>query len=174
MEINQIWDFYKEEMYFFIRKRLQDKDAADEVLQNTFLKVCLYLDSLKAQEKLSAWIFQIARNEIVNYLHQSSKQKNAQLQSPAALDETYEEVCCLDRFVTQLPSIYRETIELLYFKGKKQHEVAAILGISLSNVKARAKRGKSILKKNLQDCCQYDLNHKGKLVGEPDCMKCTH
>ncbi|MEM8526646.1 MAG: sigma-70 family RNA polymerase sigma factor [Bacteroidota bacterium] len=173
MDTNKIWNLYKEEVYFFVLKKLKNKDAADEVLQNTFLKVCLYLDSLKEQEKLRAWIFQISRNEIINYHNQSAKQNKTESLNPEEDKTAYDEVCCLDRFVEQLPDTYRETIELLYFQGKKQQEVARILGISLANVKARTRRGKAILKENLQECCQYELNKEGDLVGESNCAHCA-
>ncbi|MEL6945662.1 MAG: sigma-70 family RNA polymerase sigma factor, partial [Bacteroidota bacterium] len=174
MNVDQIWNEYKEEVYFFILKRLKDKDAADEILQNSFLKVCLYLDALKDQKKLKAWIFQITRNEIINHINQASKQSKVQeldLDVPEC-EDTYEDICCLERFVKELPDTYKKTIELLYFQGKKQHEVAEILGISLANVKARTRRGKSIMKKNLQICCQYEVNKGGDLVGEPNCARC--
>ncbi|MEM9888193.1 MAG: sigma-70 family RNA polymerase sigma factor [Bacteroidota bacterium] len=172
MEVNQIWDTYRNEVYFFILKYLKNEDAADEVLQNSFLKVCLYLDSLRSPEKLRAWIFQITRNEIVNYTKQSAKQDKLQSLDLAEDEETYHNICCLGRFVKQLPNTYKQTIELLYFEGKKQHEVSEILGISLANVKARARRGRAILKQNLQNCCQYELNKNGDLIGESDCAYC--
>lgn len=171
ININEVWKAYKEEIYFFILKRLKDEEAAKEVLQNTFLKICLYADGLKTQNKVRAWVFQITRNELVNYVHQRSKYAyTVQIELPK--EANYEEVCCLDRFVEQLPPTYKETIELLYFQGKKQHEVAEILDISLANVKARARRGKSILKDHLQACCLYEVNKNNKLVGEADCACC--
>ncbi|MEM6700228.1 MAG: sigma-70 family RNA polymerase sigma factor [Bacteroidota bacterium] len=173
MKVNQIWDIYKDEVYFFILKQLKNKDAAEEVLQNSFLKVCLYLNSLKEQKKLRAWIFQIARNEIINYFNQSSKQSKTELPKLEEEQEIDDDICCLDRFVEQLPETYRATIELLYFQGKKQHEVAETLDISLANVKARVRRGKAMLKQNLQECCQYELNKYGDLVGESDCAHCA-
>ena len=109
MKVDQIWKNYKEEVYFFILKRLKDKDATDEVLQNSFLKVCLYLDALKEQEKLRAWIFQITRNEIINYVNQSSKQSKTQELDSTGCEDAYEDICCLERFVEELPDTYKKT-----------------------------------------------------------------
>ncbi|MEM1327610.1 MAG: sigma-70 family RNA polymerase sigma factor [Bacteroidota bacterium] len=171
MDINEVWKVYKEEMYFFILKQLKDENATDEVLQNAFLKICLYADGLKEQGKMKAWIFQIVRNEVVNHVHQDSKYNRITQTVPSTAD-VYQDVCCLDRLIEQLPPTYRETIKLLYFEGKKQHEVANLLNISLANVKARTRRGKSILKDSLQDCCHYEVNKDSKLVGEADCACC--
>jgi RNA polymerase sigma-70 factor (ECF subfamily) len=71
-----------------------------------------------------------------------------------------------------LPEIYRHVIELIYIKGLKQKEVARKLEISLENVKVRIKRAKDILKQKFSECCNYEFDKKGNLIGESNCAIC--
>jgi RNA polymerase sigma-70 factor (ECF subfamily) len=86
--------------------------------------------------------------------------------------ENYEHICCFDKFINDLPEIYKQVIELIYIKGQKQKDVAKELEISLENVKARIKRAKDILKKKFNECCKYEFDKNGKLIGESNCSIC--
>lgn len=172
METITIWNTFNSEIYFFILKKVKNKDAANEILQNSFLKIHQNIGQLKDSIKVRAWSFQIVRNEIANYFNNESKTFHnvdfGILKNP----ETHIDLCCFDRFIDNLPKEYKQVIELVYIKGKKQVEVAELMGISLANVKARIRRAKSMLKINFNECCKFELNEEGKLVGEPDCAHC--
>ncbi|MEM6344622.1 MAG: sigma-70 family RNA polymerase sigma factor [Bacteroidota bacterium] len=172
METHDIWKAYNEELYFFLLKRVKDHNVAKDVFQNTFLKIHKNIAALKQKEKVKAWIFQIARNEVNNFY----KSESAHLEKPEAdqaiFEEEYQFICCFDKLINELPEIYREVIELIYIKGKKQKEVAEELGISLENTKARVLRAKNILKSRFEECCKYERNKKGKLIGESNCSVC--
>ena len=172
METITIWNNFNSEIYFFILKKVKNKDAANEILQNSFLKIHQNIGQLKDSRKVRAWAFQIVRNEIANYFNNLSKTIHnvdfGILKNP----ETQIDLCCFDRFIANLPKEYKQVFELVYIKGKKQVEVAELVGISLANVKARIRRAKAMLKINFNECCKFDLNEDGKLIGEPDCAHC--
>lgn len=173
METQKIWNKFGDELYFFILKKVKDKNATNDIFQNTFLKIHDKLSSLKKEEKVKAWIFQIARNEIVNHFHKEAiyiEQLNTNNEIPLP---KYQHTCCFDKFINELPEIYREVIELVYIKAYKQKDVASKLGISLENVKARIRRAKIILKKNFRDCCKYEFDKNGNLTGESNCAICN-
>lgn len=172
METQDIWDTFNNDLYFFILKKVKDKNEANDIFQNTFLKIHKNLPKLKKAEKVKAWVFQIARNEIVNYFNAEAIHLDKSNSKEALLVEEYQLVCCFDRLINELPTIYKEVIEMIYIKGYKQKEVAATLGISLENTKARVRRAKDILKEKFKVCCKYEVNKKGKLIGEPDCHVC--
>ena len=174
MENKEIWETYNEQLYFFILKRVNDKDASNDIFQNAFLKIILHHQTLKDQEKIKAWVFQITRNEIANYFLQKSKHKiSVASQQQYVSPSEYLDICCFDRFIKNLPNTYREAIELVYLEGKKQSEAAEILNISMANVKARIRRGKALLKKNFNECCRFEFNEDGNLTGDPDCAYCA-
>lgn len=172
MNTQQIWNKFNNQIYFFILKRVKEKEISNEILQNSFLKIHSNLNQIKDKDKVKSWVFQIVRNEISNYFNQESKHKKEVSFDGVVNSEVRKNYCCMDRFIQELPDIYKETIELVYVEGKKQLDVAHILGISLYNVKARIRRGKSILKERFNTCCKYQFNRNGKLVGESDCSYC--
>ena len=169
----EILNGYHDEIYFFILKKVKNKDATNEIFQNSFLKIHKNINQIKELEKVKAWIFQIVRNEIANYFNQKSKYSNQLNVNKTETSNDYQEVCCFDKFINELPDNYKDVIELVYIDGKKQYEAAEILEISLANVKARIRRAKSILKQNFQECCKFTLNKNGDLIGEPNCSCCT-
>lgn len=172
METITIWNTFNSEIYFFILKKVKNKDAANEILQNSFLKIHQNIDQLKASEKVKAWTFQIVRNEIANHFNSQSKTLHNVNFELLKNPDSYKDFCCLDRFISNLPKEYNEIVELVYIKGKKQVEVADLMGISLANVKARIRRAKSLLKIDFNECCKFELNEEGKLIGEPNCAYC--
>lgn len=172
METQEIWDRFNNEVYFFILKKVNDKTATGDIFQNTFLKVHKNRSQLQDETKLRAWVFQIARNEIANHFNKESlyvAKTHTDTDTPL---QNYQHICCFDKFITDLPKIYRDVIELVYIQGKKQHDAAEILDISLVNVKGRVRRAKDILKKNFNECCKYELDKNGRLTGESNCAVC--
>ena len=173
METQKIWDNFNEELYFFILKKVKDINATSDIFQDAFLKIHTNLSNLNNEEKAKAWVFQIARNEIFDYFNKESKYVDKLDPNIEDSTQKYVHICCFDKFIDELPEIYRQVIELIYIEGKKQKDVAKELEISLENVKARIKRAKDILKKEFKECCKYELDKNGKLIGEPNCSKCN-
>ena len=171
MDTAGVWNQYGTELYLFILKRTSDTEVANEVLQNTFLKVHLKLNTLKDIEKIRPWLFQIVRNEIALFFKDKAKEKRLEDWSP--VEDSEADLCCFNRFIEKLPDLYRQPVELVYIKGKKQKEVAEQLGISLPNVKARLHRAKELLKQDFMACCKIELNENDKLISSTvDCAVC--
>ncbi len=172
METKRIWNDFNDELYFFILQKVKDKNVTNDIFQNTFLKIHKNLSKLKNETKIKSWIFQIARNEIVNHFNKESLYgEHLDTNKEIPLQE-YQHICCFDKFIDDLPEIYRQVIELVYIKGQKQKDVAKKLGISLENVKVRIKRAKDILKKKFNECCKFEFDKNGKLIGEANCPIC--
>ena len=172
METQKIYSHFNEELYFFILKKVKNKNVANDVFQNTFLKIHKHISQLKDELKPRAWVFQIARNEIINYHNKESKYLNQFSQGQDSIPENYQHICCFDKFINDLPKIYKEVIELFYIKGLKQKEIAQSLEISLENVKARIARAKDMLKGKFMKCCKYEIDKNGNLTGEANCSVC--
>lgn len=172
METLQVWNNFNDELYFFILKKVKSKDATNDIFQNTFLKIHRNLPNLDREEKVKAWIYQIARNEIANYFNEKSVYSNTLDVNKEVSSHKYQHICCFDRFINELPDIYKQVIEMIYIKGLKQKDAAVALGITLENVKIRIKRAKDILKKQFNECCKYEFDKNGKLVGDSNCSLC--
>ena len=172
MDTQNIWNTFNDELYFFILKKVKNENDTNDIFQNTFLKIHKNIEKLKDEAKVKAWVFQIARHEIANHFNKESLYTEPVNTNKEIPQNLYFDVCCFDRFISNLPKIYKEVIELVYIKGLKQKEAALTLDISLENVKARIKRCKEILKKNFKSCCKYNLDKHGHLIGEADCAAC--
>ncbi|WP_373073686.1 sigma-70 family RNA polymerase sigma factor [Zeaxanthinibacter enoshimensis] len=172
MTTEEITFQYRDRVYYFLLKQLGDAESAMDILQETFLKVHHKLGQLKDPEKLESWLFQVARNTMKDHLSREARLVAAIDPGSGNSIEREPEPCCFDRFIEELPPGYRESIELVYIQGKKQQEASESLGISLPNMKARIRRAKNMLKDKFADCCGYDLNEEGKLIGEADCPQC--
>ncbi|MEM9896191.1 MAG: sigma-70 family RNA polymerase sigma factor [Bacteroidota bacterium] len=174
MNSELLYKKYGQELYFFILKRVRDKHLSNDILQNVFLKVHQRIDQLKDQHKAKAWAFQICRNEIFDFFKNKTVYvKKEQVEAVQEKNVDVENFCCFDRFIEELPGSYKKVIDLTFIEGRKQQEVASQLDMSLANVKARIRRAKEILKEKFSQCCQYQENEKGQLVGTPDCATCS-
>ncbi|MEG1026096.1 MAG: sigma-70 family RNA polymerase sigma factor, partial [Flavobacterium sp.] len=64
---------YQKPLYSHIRNIVLNHDDADDVLQNTFVKVFQYLKNFKEESKLFSWMYRIATNEALTFLNQKAK-----------------------------------------------------------------------------------------------------
>jgi RNA polymerase sigma-70 factor (ECF subfamily) len=84
---------------------------------------------------------------------------------------------CLRPMINDLPEIYRTALLMSEIEGLPQKEVAARLGISLSGVKSRIRRGREKLRQRFYDCCDFEVGRRG-IVGyerrrdESSCNDC--
>jgi len=67
---------YKERLYWHIRKIVISHDDADDVLQNTFIKVYRNINNFKAESKLYSWMYRIATNESITFINKRAKRNN--------------------------------------------------------------------------------------------------
>ena len=157
------------------KKKVRNEETSKEILQNSFIKIHNNLSTLREPSKVRAWAYQIIRNEIINFYNQDPMgMANAEISAEKAdLPMGNDSYCCFEKFIRDLPQKYQSVIVEVYLNGKSQAQAAESLNISLSNTKARIHRAKEILKGNFQKCCNYQLNSRGMLVGEPDCQSCS-
>lgn len=171
---NEIWYEFYTEIFFFILKRVKNEDSTNDIIQNSFIKIHENLNTLKQNSKLKSWVFQIVRNEVANfYKGNKGVEEISDLETDTSLSQVnYDNLCCFDRFINELPEKYKTVVDLIYFQGKNQFETAELLGISLANVKARILRAKNMITQKLKTCCKFSTDKKGRLIGESNCSIC--
>lgn len=168
----------------YIRTRVRDHAAAEDILQEVFLKAQKRMGQLESVEKLSGWLFLIARNAVTDYhraaaakakvtaelpeeLEVPEQTEEPALENPHALRESFR------RMVFSLPEPYKEAIVLTEYEGLTQKELAERLGISFSGAKSRVQRGREKLKEALLECCALELDRRGNVIEcEPRGGKC--
>ncbi|MFH0728553.1 MAG: RNA polymerase sigma factor SigZ [Pseudomonadota bacterium] len=166
----QIWEEYHLRLRSFIKRRIVDDAATDDILQNVFLKMHTGLASLKDATKLKSWLYRITRNAVIDYLRMQTPTVElpewlTQPESDPGQKVIQELSTCLRPMIEMLPEKYREAVTLSELEGLKQKEVARVQGTTLSGAKSRIQRGRGLLKKMMAECCRIEFDHRGRLSG---------
>ncbi len=177
MDSERIWNEFSTNIYCFIRKRVHHDEDAQDLLQETFLKIHKSNHQLRDIQKLLPWLYQITRNVLYDFYQNQAKQNSIYPQLALEIGEKTEEDqeelhCCLRPFIQELPEPYRTTMILSELEGIKHKHLAGQLNVSHSAIKSRVKRGREHLKKRFLQCCRFSLDDKGLLSGENQCQKC--
>lgn len=176
--ITSIWNELQGQLKQFILARIEDKTAADDILQDVFIKLQTQLHQLKNDSKTTAWIYQITRNVLVDYYRKQKKER--QLQEAFATsavsdsqDITQEFALCVLPMIESLPAPYREAVYLSEIEGLSQKELAKRLEISYSGAKSRVQRGREKLKAILLACCDIQTDQYGNIIDySAKCFNC--
>jgi RNA polymerase sigma-70 factor (ECF subfamily) len=176
-----IWTLLGADLRRFIRRRVADDHAADDLLQETYLRIHRSLATLQGTDRLAAWVHQIARNVIRDHYRRGRGETVALGDAEPALCEDRRSPMrqgvgeWLDELIRQLPETYREAVRLSEREGLSQSEAAQRLGLSLSAAKARIRRGRAMLKEALEQCCFFHFDQRGNLMDcdpKPDRTVC--
>lgn len=137
---------YKERLYWHIRKIVISHEDADDVLQNTFIKVYKNINQFKRDSKLFSWMYRIATNEAITFINKKAKEKNIhisdyQLQITSTLDSDYwfsgdEIQLILQKAIATLPQKQQLVFNMRYFDEMKYEEISEILDTSVGALKA--------------------------------------
>ena len=137
---------YKERLYWHIRKIVFAHEDADDVLQNTFIKIFRNIDNFKGDSKLYSWMYRIATNEAITFINKKAKEKNIdiseyQQQLISSLDSDYwfnrdEIQLILQKAIATLPQKQQLVFNMKYFDNMKYNDIAEVLEVSVGSLKA--------------------------------------
>ena len=137
---------FQKPLYYHIRNIVLNHDDADDVLQNTFIKVFQNLDKFKGQSKLFSWIYRIATNEAITFLNSKAKKNNIsnqELQSEIINNleadvffDGNEIQLKLQKAIAILPEKQQLIFKMKYFQELKYEQISDVLGTSVGGLKA--------------------------------------
>ena len=165
------WSHLSSDLRRFIRRRVPDDHVADDLLQETFVRVHRNIGKLQDAERLAAWVYQIARNVVHDYHRRASHSTVALADAENVSAEIHEprsgcrSITWLDEMIQSLPDGYRQAVQMAEIEEQSQQNVADRLGLSLSAAKSRIQRGRAMLKDVLQRCCSFELDVRGRVIG---------
>jgi RNA polymerase sigma-70 factor (ECF subfamily) len=177
-EIITVWLAMEQQLFQFIDQKVRDKEVSRDILQDVFLKMHNGIGSLRDESRLTPWIFQIARNAVMDYFRMIGKQKmpdDTVILSPKeseneGFDEALEDMI---RMMDKLPEEYCEALCDTELKGMSQKAYAQKTGISYSGAKSRIQRARKMLKDLLLECCHFEFDKYGTVISvEPHCCCC--
>lgn len=160
------WNQINTALRTFVIKKVKDRDAANDIVQDVFLKVQARIGQLRETEKINGWIFQITRHAITDYFRAKSKTLTvADVQWESDAQELNDCVAyCLNKLVYTLPEKYREAVVLAEIENLSQLELAQRLHISYSGAKSRVQRGRQMLKEKLHKLYTIETDPYGNII----------
>ena len=142
----ELLQLYKERLYWHIRKIVISHDDADDVLQNTFIKVYRSIDKFKGESKLFSWLYRIATNESITFINKNAKrlQISNEEQKSNAINNLTADVYFegdeiqlkLQKAIASLPEKQQIVFNMKYFDNIKYKDMADILKTSEGALKA--------------------------------------
>lgn len=184
MEFWEIYDQYYSRVRKFILALVKDEWVADDVIQETFLKVQQNIESLRDPSRLTSWIFRIAHNLCQDHfrrLKKSRKEEKIDQEEAGDVDEALIQKGlgiqkeleqrqmgeCVQDQINLLPESLRTALILFDIMEFSHQESADILGITVKNVKVRLHRARKKLKAILEEKCTFERDERNVLVCTP-------
>jgi len=137
---------YSEQLYWQIRKIVLVHDDANDVLQNTFLKVWTNIGNFRGESKLLTWLYKIAINESITFINKQRTSHNIPIDdydnylSEKLEGDTYfdgdEAQLKLQKAILTLPEKQKIVFNMRYFDEMKYEEMSEILDTSVGALKA--------------------------------------
>ncbi len=155
--LRRLYQTYRKELYLYIYSLCKNHELAEDILQETFLKAILSLQS--NHTNMRAWLYMVARNLYFNYSKQQKRRQSFDELDDNMIAEdsdVLEKVVELDKnqmlykALQNIERTKREVLTLQYFCGLSQKEISATLHLSPEYVRVLSYRGKRELKKYLE------------------------
>jgi RNA polymerase sigma-70 factor, ECF subfamily len=181
--VSRIWEESRARLKNFIARKIENPADVEDVLQNVFFKIHQNIHQLKNTEKLYSWVYQLARNAIIDYYRQTENHRTDSEEllsetaaAPAERDVEEQVLNWLTPMIGDLPDKHREALLLTDIRGLTQREFAEQLDLSFSGAKSRVQRARDHLKNALLECCHLEFNRAGRIVEykqkKDDCRVC--
>ncbi|MDP3360247.1 MAG: RNA polymerase sigma factor [Lutibacter sp.] len=142
----KLLDLYQERLYWHIRKLVITHENADDVLQNTFLRIYKSLPNFQQKSSLHTWMYRIAYNESLRFLEENKKKYHYSLDDVSkkylnnlvddAFFEGDEIQLKLQRILSELPEKERQIFQMKYYDDLKFREMSDILEIKEGTLKS--------------------------------------
>lgn len=152
--IHLLYENYADALYGVIKKIITDDDTAQDVLQESFVKVWRYskkYDATKA--KLFTWLYRIAYNTAIDKVRSLKTKIDNEIQIETSSvykitsNELNQDVLDIKKHLNTLDEKYQIVLHALFFEGMTQQEASEELDIPLGTIKSRLKIGLRELKK---------------------------
>jgi RNA polymerase sigma-70 factor, ECF subfamily len=187
LSFEDIFVRYHDRMYRYILRLVHQPDEAEDLTQETFLRVHSEISSLRDESALTCWLYRIAthicydRFRQASYRMESQSLEDTERQQSDVPEERLEDAdrpklyqvidqqemsACIQGYISRLSDDYRIIILLHDLHGMTCPEIAQRLGCSLEIVKIRLHRARQKLKVILSALCDFSLDQSGTFVCE--------
>lgn len=132
---------YQQRLYGLVRRKVTSHEDADDILQNTFIKIFRHIKGYEGRSELFTWMYRIASNELINHQKKYAKMKVVDLENhdnkPAeAYLNTDNLAASLESVVTGLPERQQMVFRMRYFDELPYQQIAEMLQLTEGALKA--------------------------------------
>jgi len=137
---------YQQKLYWHVRRMVIDHDDADDLIQDTFVKVWKNLPGFRSDAQLYTWMYRIATNECITFLNKKKQKNNIPLDdvsyelADTLADSSYfngdQAQLKLQQAILTLPEKQRLVFNMKYYDDMKYEEMSEVLGTSVGALKA--------------------------------------
>ncbi len=150
-EFNTAYDLYADMLYKIAYLHTADKAESEDILQEVFIKLLYKSPSFKDSEHKKAWLIKTTNNQCKDFL-KSSRRKALPLNDEILGEEVFDDKRLdVRNKLLKLDSKYKTVLYLFYYEDYTVEMIAGTLSLSKSNVKMRLKRGRELLKNELEE-----------------------
>lgn len=154
---------YERKVFHLAYSLVRNKETADDLAQEVFIKAFFALPRFKFQSKFSTWLYRIAVNRIKDHLRK--EKKSAQIPLDESMIESFQDYQVhnreqkralekqrelLHKVLRKLPPKYQVIISLRDIQGHSYEEIAGILNLSQGTVDSRLHRARKMLRKKIE------------------------
>jgi RNA polymerase sigma-70 factor (ECF subfamily) len=178
-----IWEEFSIPLKAFIRRRINNDEDVEDILQIIFLKIHNNINNLNDTNKIHTWIYTITKNTIFDFYRSQKHDLYIECLSEDVITEPQDEITmnneiaqCLKIMIQHLPEKYKQALILTEYQNLTQKELALQMGLSVSGAKSRVQRARIHLKEMLLNCCDLEKDRRGNVIDykvkSKDCNYC--
>lgn len=152
-----IIDRYQKKLIRYANNLIKNEEKAIDIVQESFIKAFVNLNSFDTKKKFSSWIYRIVHNQVENirkkYKQETPLLEEWDFESKDDIEKDFEQketIEKVEKCLKEIPLIYSEPISLYYIDEKSYEEISDILKIPMGTVATRINRAKIIIKKICQ------------------------
>lgn len=167
IKINELYEEYGRYIYHLCLKLTRNKEEAEDVMQDVWVKVVRYTDKLDEVDNVKGWLTTICMNTFRDRYRKTVRTNEHMMHQPTTLDvpildlvpsqtltpgelvERNDIQYLIQEKIGQLDAIYKRTIEYFYIDQYSLTEIAAVMKVSIGTVKSRLFRARNYLKEML-------------------------
>lgn len=152
----------------FLSRNVNEPSLAEDLLHEVFVKATRALERGERPNNLSAWLYRIARNTLIDHVRRERTVEalpdNLEADGPFNLPPEQTLALCLKPFIQELPEKYRAVLLATAIEGRSLADWARDVGLSPSAAKSRASRGRAMLRDKVLDCCHVEVARTGEVL----------
>jgi RNA polymerase sigma-70 factor, ECF subfamily len=174
--LQSVAEEFRSEIFTYVQSKVGHPATADDLTQETFVKVSRALAKGTMPEHFRGWLYQIARNTTIDFLKESRRfvpledsiiyREAGKSESSDSGDTEFRKqlFSYTLKVIETMPAEDREALTLTELDGLSREELAGELGISLTAAKSRVHRARAKLRKTVEECCRLVTDPYGRVL----------